>query len=120
MSLMRLSLSMGVAGLLFCGCDQKSSTSSTSTNAQSSSGNPLTAPADYVGAAAKAQQSTKKVVANAGLSQAIKQFYAMEGRFPKDLNELVTKEYLSSLPSPPVGMKYQYNPSTGDLKTVVQ
>ena len=118
MSLMRLSLSMGVAGLLFCGCDQKSS--NTSTNTQGSSGNPLTAPADYVGAAAKAQQSTKKVVVNSGLSQAIKQFYAMEGRFPKDLNELVTKEYLSSLPSPPVGMKYQYNSSTGDLKTVVQ
>ena len=120
MSLMRLSLSMGVAGLLLSGCEQKQSASDSSTNARTSSGNPVTAPVDYLGAAAKAKQSSHKVVASAGLSQAIKQFYAMEGRFPKDLNELVTKEYLPALPSPPVGMKYQYNASTGELKTVVQ
>jgi hypothetical protein len=120
MNLKRLSFSLGVAGLLFSGCEQKQSGGSSTTNAQGSSGNPITAPVDYLGAAAKAKQSSQKVVANVGLSQAVKQFYAVEGRFPKDLNELVTKEYIPSLPSPPVGMKYQYNPSNGDLKTVVQ
>jgi hypothetical protein len=120
MNLKRLSLLMGVAGLLFCGCDQKKSANSASTNAQTSSGNPLTAPVDYLGAAAKAKQSSQKVVAGVGISQAINQFYATEGRFPKDLNELVTKQYLPNLPSPPVGMKYHYNPATGEFKVVTQ
>ena len=119
MSLMRLSLLMGVAGLLFIGCDEKKSATASPTNAPtSSSGNPITAPVDYLGAAAKAKQSAQKTVANVGVSQAIKQFYAVEGRFPKDLNELVSKQYLPNIPSPPVGMKYQYNPTTGDLKVV--
>jgi len=121
MSLMRLSLLMGVAGLLFIGCDEKkSATTSSPTNAPAatSSGNPITAPVDYLGAAAKAKQSAQKTVANVGISQAIKQFYTEEGRFPKDLNELVSKQYLPNIPSPPVGMKYDYNPTTGDFKVV--
>ena len=120
LSLIRLSLLLGLAGLFFCGCEPKKSSSTSATNAQRSSGNPVTAPVDYLGAAANAKKSAEKVVANVGVNQAIKQFYAVEGRFPKDLNELVAKQYLPNLPSPPTGMKFQYNPSTGELKTVAQ
>ena len=83
-----------------------------------SGGNPLTAPADYLGAAAKAQKKASAVVAGAGLDQTIKMFYAQEGRYPKDLNELVRPDYLSSIPAPPAGMKYDYNPKDGTLKVV--
>jgi len=34
------------------------------------------------------------------------------------LNELVSPDYLPRLPEPPTGMKYDYNPQTGELKIV--
>jgi len=45
-------------------------------------------------------------------------FYAQEGRYPKNLDELVGPNYLSRLPAPPPGMKFDYNPGTGQLKVV--
>jgi len=84
----------------------------------SSSGNPVTAPVDYLGAAAKAKGNADTAVAGAGLNQAVKLFYAQEGRFPKDLSELVRPEYLPSIPPPPTGMKYSYDASSGVVKLV--
>src|ERR1051325_9779172 len=92
------------------------STNSTGSNSSSSSGNPLTAPVDYLGAAAKARNTATRVTESASLTQAIQLFYAQEERYPKDLNELVTKRYIGALPTPPPGKKFQYNPSNGELK----
>jgi len=111
---MTLSLIM-MAGLLFCGCGKRDS-ASTSTN--TSSGNPITAPVDYLGAAAKAKRMAEKTVDTVGLNQAVQLFQVQEGRLPKNLNELVTKKYVGSIPPPPAGMKYDYNPQTGQLKIV--
>jgi len=36
------------------------------------------------------------------------------------LNELVSPNYLPRLPSPPPGMKFDYNPATGQVKVVPQ
>lgn len=105
-----------MAGLFFCGCGKRDSASE-STNT-SSSGNPVTAPVDYLGAAAKAKRSAEKTIDMVGLNQAVQLFQAQEGRLPKDLNELVSKRYLSSLPAPPAGMKYNYNPQTGEVRVV--
>jgi len=115
---MRLALSLLIAttGLLFAGCGKKDSSDST-TNA---SGNPLTAPVDYLGAAAKAKKLADKTVSSAGLNQAIQLYQAQEGQLPKTLNDLVTKQYLPSIPPPPAGTKYDYNPQTGALKVVPQ
>jgi hypothetical protein len=113
---MRMALSIiMMAGLLFCGCGKRDSASS-STN--TSSGNPITAPVDYLGAAAKAKRMAEKTVDTVGLNQAVQLFQVQEGRLPKDLNELVTKKYVGSIPPPPAGMKYDYNPQTGQLKIV--
>ena len=103
-----------VAGLCLTGCDGKKEAAPVKSS--TSGGNPLTAPADYLGAVSKAKQSADKTLVSAGLTQAIQQFYAQEGRFPKDLKELVSPNYLSALPAPPAGMKFNYNPATGDLK----
>ena len=108
---------LGVAGLLSFGCSKEQSTEKTSSTAPG--GNPLTAPVDYLGAAAKAQQRATKTVAGVGLDQAINMFYAQEGRFPKDLNELVPSQ-LSIIPPAPRGMKYQYDPKSGSVKVVPQ
>jgi hypothetical protein len=102
-----------LAGLLFSGCKKSDTDAGQKTN---TTGNPLTAPADYLGAVGKAHQTATKVVDTVGLKQAIGQFYAMEGRFPKDLKELVTQKYLASIPQPPAGKKITYNPTTGDVK----
>jgi len=51
----------------------------------------------------------------ANIQNAIKQFQAVEGRYPKALNELVTEGYYSRPPRPPRGMRYVYNPKTGQV-----
>jgi hypothetical protein len=105
---------MAMAGLLFTGCSKRESASQT-TNA-SSSGNPVTAPVDYLGAIAKAKKAAEKTAGTAGITQAIQSFQVQEGRLPASLNELVTKKYISTLPPPPAGMKYDYNPQTGQVR----
>jgi hypothetical protein len=83
-------------------------------------GNPVTAPADYLGAVAKAKKMAEKQIDSAALTQHIRLFHAQEGRFPKDLNELVTKGYLPALPKPPHQMKFNYNAQTGEITVVPQ
>ena len=116
---MRLALShlIVMAGLLFTGCEKKSPPGS-ATN--SSSGNPLTAPVDYLGAAAKAKKMADKTVSTAGINQAIQLFHAQEGRLPKTLDELVSQRYIGSIPPAPAGMKYDYNAQSGSLRIVAQ
>jgi hypothetical protein len=99
----------------FQGCKEEKKTSSSS---DTSSGNPLTAPADYVGAIGKAQKSAQKTLSTVGLDQAIKTFYTQEGRLPTDLNELVSKGVITEVPPAPRGMKYDYDSKSGIIKVV--
>lgn len=105
-----------MAGLLFFGCGKKEAPKPET----SSTGNPLTAPADYLGAAAKAKKRAETTLDTAGLQKSIDLFQAQEGRLPKSLNELVAPGYLSRLPAPPAGMTFDYNPTTGQIKVVPQ
>lgn len=97
----------------FNGCKGEKKSSS-----DTSSSNPLTAPADYVGALGKAQKSAQKTLSTVGLDQAIKTFHNEEGRLPKDLDELVSKGTISQIPPPPRGMKYDYAAKTGVIKVI--
>ena len=107
------------AALALSGCGKKEANSTTgATNENYSSGNPVTAPVDYLGAVAKAKKSAEKTIDAVNLNQAIQQFGAAEGRYPKDLNELVTEKYLPRLPEPPYGMKFVYDANTGQAKVV--
>ena len=108
------------AAILFAGCGDSANPPATAkkgtgTNA---SGNPITAPVDYLGAVAKAKKTSIKVADVASLKQAINIFKQEEDRYPKDLNELVTKQYLPALPAPPYQMKYQYDAASGEVKVV--
>ena len=103
------------------GCGEKSAppaTAKKTSATNNSSGNPITAPVDYLGAVAKAKKTSVKVVDIATLKQAIDIFKQEEDRYPKDLNELVAKQYMPALPAPPYQMKYQYDPATGAVKVV--
>jgi len=105
-------------GLSLLGCGEKSDKSAQSTNAATSDGNPLNAPANYLGGLAKGQQSAVKTVDVASLNQAIQLFNVQEDRFPKDLNELVEKKYIPKIPDAPHGMKISYDAKAGSVKVV--
>lgn len=112
------------AALALAGCGKKeegkAGTSTSATNENYSSGNPVTAPVDYLGAIAKAKKSADKTIETVSLNQAVQQFSVAEGRYPKDLNELVTEKYLPRLPDPPYGMKFVYDAKSGQVSVVAK
>ena len=112
-----LSLIGALVGLLLVGCGNNSSKSASGTNS-ATGGSLVTAPVDYIGAAAKAKQNTVKTIDTASLDKAIQLFNVEKGRNPKDLNELVEKKYMPKLPAPPFGSKLDYDPASGKVKVV--
>lgn len=84
----------------------------------STSGNPITAPVDYLDAVAKGQQKAIKTVDVASLTQAVNLFQVSEGRFPKDLNELVSSGYIARIPDAPYAHKITYNATNGQVAVV--
>lgn len=107
------------AGLLLAGCGEKADKPAASTNT-SSSGNPLTAPADYLNAAVKAKQTAVKTIDTTSLDKALQMFNVEQGRYPKDLNELVEKKYIPQIPTPPFGTKLVYDAGAGTVKVEKQ
>ncbi len=107
-----LLIAVPVGCLLLSGCGDSSKSSSQAGE------NPLNAPADYVGAALKAQQKAVKTLGAVSLDSAIKTFAEQENRYPKTLDELVTSGILPKLPAPPNGMKFSYDAATGTVKVV--
>ena len=108
-----------VACLFFCGCEKKEAAPPPkATNSTAATGNPLTAPVDYLGAIGKARERSIKTIDTVTLNQNIQLFYAQEGRFPKSLDELIEQKYLPSLPAAPYGMKIEYDPASGKVKVV--
>ncbi len=88
------------------------------TNKPAASGNPLTAPVDYLGAVAQAKHVAEKTVDLASVTRTIQLFQESEDRLPKDLNEFVSMKYIQSLPKLPSGMSYAYNPASGEVRAV--
>ena len=106
-----------VLALLLTACgpaEEKSAPAST--NSAAVGHNPLNAPAEYLGAAAKAKRSATRVVDLASVSRAVQMFQASEGRNPSELKELVTEGYLPQLPALPAGQKYVYDSQTGQVQ----
>ena len=66
----------------------------------------------------KAKSLAEKTVDSAGLNQSVQLFFAQEGRYPKDLNELVKEKYIPAVPPAPNGMKIEYDPATGQVRIV--
>ncbi|MGO8764415.1 MAG: hypothetical protein ACLQSR_04675 [Limisphaerales bacterium] len=114
------------AAFLLTGCGNNSTPSTSPTNSVSAATNagspppvPAPAPGDYLGALGQAEQSSVKRVNTAYLTQAIQQFNAAEGRYPKDLQELVPT-YIAKIPDAPEGYKLDYDPATGNVTVVKQ
>jgi hypothetical protein len=110
-----------VVGLCLTACSEKQETPQpASPQKTDSGGSVLSAPTDYLSAAAKAKKSAEKTVDVSAINSALDQFYAGEGRYPKDLNELVTKKYLSQVPPAPVGMRIDYDANAGKVQIVAK
>ena len=108
------------ASLILVGCGESSDKAAQPTNGAASGSSPLSAPADYVGALGKAQQTAVKTVDTTSLNQAIQLFNVDQGRNPKDLNELVEKKFIPKLPYAPRGMKLEYDATAGKVTVVKQ
>lgn len=100
--------------LLATGCSGDKSQPETQED-DDSTGNPLTAPVDYLGAVGQAHKTAISSTALNSIRQAIRLFHASEGRFPKTLNELVDTGTIGKLPDPPVGKSFEYQSETGQV-----
>jgi hypothetical protein len=78
------------------------------------------APNGYLGAMASAQRLAVKTVDLSSLNQNIQLFNATEGRYPKDLDELVSTHYIPQVPAAPTGMKLAYDATQGKVTMVAQ
>ncbi len=74
----------------------------------------------YLGTLVKGQQVAVKGIDTASLNQEVQLFNAQEGRLPTNLDELVAKQYLGKLPDAPVGMKLNYDATSGKATVVPQ
>jgi hypothetical protein len=102
---------------LIAACNKPDSNpSSTATPGATTNGSLATAPVDYLNSAAKAEHSAIKSVDLSVLTEAIRRFQVEVGRFPRDLDELVSEKYIPRIPPVPYGSKLVYDSATGDVK----
>ena len=109
-----------LALVVLVGCGDSSGSGSIQGTNSAASGNPITAPVDYLGAVGNAKQRAVKTIDLTSLTQAIQLFQVSEGRLPKDLNELVTTKYIARIPDAPYGQKITYNATNGQVSVVPQ
>jgi len=110
-------LMLVAAALVLGGCGKEQS-SPPPTAAPSAA--PPSAQAGYLGTLVKGQQVAIKTIDVTALNEEVRLFNVQEGRNPKDLNELVTKQYLGALPNPPAGMKLVYDAAEGKVSVAPQ
>jgi hypothetical protein len=113
-----------LAGFIFLGCSDKKDEAkkkpAADTNENYSSGNPVTAPVDYLGAVNKARKTAIRQIDLAQVKHAIQLYQATEDHYPASLQELVKKNYLGEVPVPPRDSRLEYNPQTGEVRIVRQ
>jgi hypothetical protein len=114
-----LSLLAILVVLFAVGCGDNSNKSASGTNT-ATGGSLVTAPVDYLDAAAKAKQRAVKTIDTTSLDKAIQLFNVEKGRNPKDLNELVSEKYIKEIPTPPYGTKIDYDANSGRVSVVKQ
>ena len=111
---MKISILALVATTAFvsgCGDSSKPGT------AANEASNAVTAPLTYIGALGQAQKYAEKQIDVAYINEDIQMFNASEGRYPKDLQELIPN-YLPKMPAIPKGYKLDYDATAHTVKVV--
>ena len=98
-----------LATLLLAGCNDSSKTA----GAAGGQSSVATAPAEYLNTAVKNQKRAVKTADIAAMNKTVESFYVQEGRFPKDLMELIEKNYLPRLPVLPDKVEWDYDTNSG-------
>ena len=107
--------------LAACGKSEETATTEvdqTQTEESASSGNPLTAPVDYLGAVNTANKMANKTLELSQVNKALQEYRILEGRNPASLSVLVQEGLLAKEPTAPYGMEVTYNPQTGQVAIV--
>jgi hypothetical protein len=125
-------------GLLMVGCGDKENAASTPLNASEVSADtnsqslgvtastnesviaesPQADPTNQLSSPVRSGRRPARTLESVALEKAIQRFNIQEQRFPKDLEELVTKGFVSALPENPPGGRYVYDPTNGQLLLV--
>jgi len=101
---------MVTAAFLLTGCGgDSSSTAPAQNNSTANNASPVVQPEIY------AQKKTDL----ASLNQAVQQYNAQEGHYPKTLQDLAP-DYISKIPGAPAGYKFNYDASSGTVTLVQQ
>jgi hypothetical protein len=108
-------MSIVAAGLL-AGCGGKSGSGSQATNSVNVATNGF---GGYVKSLGEAQKTAAKTIDVSYINQAIQLFNVQEGRYPKNLQELVPN-YVAKIPDAPIGSKIIYDATNGTVKVVQQ
>lgn len=108
-----LILATAMAFVAGCGDSSKPGTAANSVS------NAVTAPVNYLGAVVEAQKHAEKVIDVSYVNQDIQLFNASEGRYPKDLQEMIPT-YLAKIPAVPIGYKLVYDQVTHTVSVVKQ
>jgi len=115
-------ISIGTAALL-AGCGGKSDSTAQGTNAVSAATNSVNKATNgfggYVKSLGEAQKSANKTIDVSYINQALQLFNVQEGRYPKNLQELVPN-YVAKIPDAPIGSKIVYDATSGTVKVVQQ
>jgi hypothetical protein len=102
------------AAALLAGCSGKSDSTAQGTNTVSTATNGF---GGYVKSLGEAQKTADKTIDVTSINKAIELFNVQEGRFPKDLKELVPG-YMPKIPAAPAGSKLVYDATNGTVKVV--
>ena len=104
------------AAALLAGCGGKSGSGAQGTNTVNVATNGF---GGYVKSMAEEQKTAGKTIDTTAITQAIQLFNVQEGRYPKDLQELVPG-YMPKIPGTPYGCKIVYDATGGTVKVVQQ
>ena len=99
---------------LLAGCGGKTGSTPQSTNTVSTATNGF---GGYVKSLGEAQKSANKTIDVSYINQALQLFNVQEGRYPKNLQELVPN-YVAKIPDAPLGSKIVYDATAGTVKVV--
>ena len=108
-------ISIAVAALL-AGCGGNSGSGPQGTNSVSTATNGF---GGYVKSLGDAQKTADKTIDVSYINQALQLFNVQEGRYPKNLQELVPN-YVAKIPDAPAGSKIVYDATSGTVKVVQQ
>ena len=102
------------AAALLAGCGDKSGSTPQGTNTVNTATNGF---GGYVKGLGEVQRNAGKTIDVSSITKAIQLFYVQEGRYPKELQELVPN-YMPKIPDAPYGYKIEYDATGGTVKVV--